>query len=157
MVDLNELKTIELFRALSNKYLQELTRITNRRQYRTNALIYEQGQPATELFIVRKGLVSLRSLESKNNVAIVFEQCEPGDIFGAASLMKARTYTLTAVCLEATELLAIDADKLLMLCEHYFELGYRLMTKVAQLYFDRYEVASVQLGIPVPAPRAATR
>jgi len=48
--------------------------------------------------------------------------------------------------------LIIDADKLLELCEINFELGYRLMKKVAQLYFSRYETAKRELGVPVTSP-----
>jgi hypothetical protein len=68
--------------------------------------------------------------------------------------MKDQIYTLTAVCLEDTELLVIDAGRLSKVCELDFELGYRLMKKVAQLYFDRFEVAKRELGVPVATTKA---
>jgi CRP/FNR family transcriptional regulator, cyclic AMP receptor protein len=155
MVGADELRALDLFSAFSDKQLQELARITTKRAYRSNALIYTQGQPANEIFIIRKGSVSLRSFKSGDEVVLAFELCEPGDFFGAASLMKDKIYTLTALCLEGTETLVIDADKLLTLCEDDFELGFKLMKKVAQLYFDRYEVAREELGIPVATPKVA--
>jgi len=155
MINVNELKAVDVFSAFSDNQLQELVKITKRRTYRTNAPIYKQGQPATELFIIRKGLVSLRGLKSEDKIWVAFDLCEPGDLFGTASLMKSRVYTLTAVCLEETEVLAIDADKLSNLLHIDFELGYMFMNKVAQLYFDRYEAATKELGFPVAASKAA--
>lgn len=151
MVEVSDLKGIDLFSTFSDRQLQQIAKITRKRSHRIHAVVYHKDQPAEEVFVVVKGLVSLRSPETKDQLATAFELCEPGDIFGTASLMKHSLYTLTAVCVEETHLLALDAHKLLKLCEVDFELGYKLMRKVARLYFDRHETAKKELGIPVTA------
>jgi len=155
MVEVSELKGIEFFSTLSDEQLQEVANITSRRSFRANALIYRQGQSAGELFIIEKGLVSLRGLKSEEDLMLAFELCEPGDLFGAASLLKDQTYTLDAVCVENTDVFVIDAHGLSRLCERDFELGYRLMMEIAQLYFDRYEVAKRELGVPMASRKTA--
>jgi CRP-like cAMP-binding protein len=149
MVEISELRVLDLFTSFSDEQLQEIARITSRNAYGANAIIYRQGQPAREIFVIEKGLVSLRGFRSEDDLVMAFDLCEPGELFGAASLMKDRLYTLNAVCLEDTRILTIDTDQLARLCELDTELGYRLMKKVAQLYFDRYEVAKRELGMPV--------
>jgi CRP/FNR family transcriptional regulator, cyclic AMP receptor protein len=149
MVEVSELKALGFFGTLSSKQLQEIADITTRRFYRANAFIYRQGQSAREIFIIAKGLVSLRGVKPGENLALAFELCEPGDLFGAASLLKDQIYTLDALCLENTDVFVVDAHELLRLCELDFELGYRLMKETAQLYFDRYEAAKRELGIPI--------
>jgi CRP-like cAMP-binding protein len=81
---------------------------------------------------------------------------ERGELFGAACFMKPQQYTLTGVCLEDSEVLAIDADKLYDLCEADAEVGFKLMKKVAMLYFERYKNAKRQLFEMVKAPTIVT-
>ncbi|MGV8075403.1 MAG: Crp/Fnr family transcriptional regulator [Syntrophobacteraceae bacterium] len=148
MVELSELKTFGLLITFSNQQLQEIAKIADRKFFRTDASIYVQSQSAKELFLVEKGLVSLRAPKSKDGLMISFALCEPGDLFGASSLLKGEFYTLDAVCLEDTVVLVINAEKLSRLCEADYEFGYNLMKKIARLYLDRYEAARSELGFP---------
>jgi CRP-like cAMP-binding protein len=70
--------------------------------------------------------------------------------------MQPQEYTLTAVCLEDTEVLAIDSDKLAKMCEQDPLLGYRLMLKIAQIYFERYKTAKRNLYGMVHTPAVIT-
>jgi len=100
--------------------------------------------------------VSLRRIEPGDKVGIAFETREPGTLFGAASFMQPQEYTLTAVCLQDTEVLAVDADKLFKLCDKDPLLGYRLMLKIAQIYFERYKTAKKNLYAMVHTPAVIT-
>lgn len=152
MVDLGELKKIEVMSIFSEKQLAEIANITDKKSYKPKDHIYEHGDRAKYMFIVTKGLVSLRQLMPGDEVGIVFEMRERGEFFGAACVMKPQEYTLTAVCMEDTEVLAVDADKLFDLCEADPELGYKFMRKIAQLYFERYKSCKRHLYEMVKAP-----
>jgi CRP-like cAMP-binding protein len=156
MVDIGELKKYEIFAAFSDQQLAVLAKITEKQTFKANAHVYEHGDRAKAMFIVTKGLVSLREMKPGDQVGIAFEMRERGEMFGAACLMKPQQYTLTGVCLEDSEILAIDADKLFDLCEADTAMGYRLMQKVAQLYFERYKVAKRQLHEMVKTPTIIT-
>ena len=127
-----------------------------RKATRIHDHIYERGNAAKHLFVVKKGLVSLRRIDPGDEVGIAFETREPGGLFGAASFMKPQEYTLTAVCLEDTEVMAIDADKLFELCEKDPAVGYQLMLKIAQIYFERYKTAKRSLHDVVRTPTVIT-
>lgn len=152
MVDVSELKKYEVFNLFTEDQLKNLAAIADKKSYKANEHVYEHGDRAKALLMVTKGLVSLRELQPGDQVGIAFEMRESGELFGVASLMKPQQYTLTAVCLEDSEVLGIDADKLAKLCDADTQLACSLMTKVAQIYFDRYKTAKRQLHEIVKAP-----
>ncbi|MEJ2233004.1 MAG: hypothetical protein P8X67_03680, partial [Syntrophobacterales bacterium] len=63
---------------------------------------------------------------------------------------------LTAVCQEDTEVMAIDADKLFELTEKDPAVGYQLMLKISQIYFERYKTAKRSLHEMVRTPTIIT-
>ena len=89
-------------------------------------------------------------------MGIAFETRESGEIFGAAAFMHPQHYTLTAVCIEDSEVMAIHADKLSDLCEKDPAVGYKLILKIAQIYFERYKSAKRNLYEMVRTPTIIT-
>ena len=156
MAEVKELSKFDMFKPFSQSQLEEIAKITQKKTFKRNAHIYERGKRAKELFVVSKGLVSLRRIEPGDKVGIAFETREPGTLFGAASFMQPQEYTLTAVCMENTEVLAIDANKMFKLCEKDPNLGYRMMLKIAQIYFERYKTAKRNLYGMVHTPAVIT-
>ena len=156
MAEVKELAKFDMFKPFSQSQLEEIAKITQKKTFKRNAHIYERGKRAKELFVVSKGLVSLRRIEPGDKVGIAFESREPGTLFGAASFMQPQEYTLTAVCMDNTEVLAIDANKLFKLCEKDPNLGYRMMLKIAQIYFERYKTAKRNLYAMVHTPAVIT-
>jgi len=156
MVEASEMAYLKVFELLSDEQLEKIAKITEKKSYKINEHIYERGSAAKHLFVVRKGLVSLRRIDPGDEVGIAFEMREPGGLFGAASFMEPQEYTLTAICLQYTEVMAIDADKLFELCEKDTAVGYQLMLKIAQIYFERYKIAKRSLHDMVRTPTVIT-
>jgi CRP/FNR family transcriptional regulator len=156
MVEASKLAYLGLFDVLSDEQLKELAEITEKKTYKKHAHVYERGNSAKHLFVVSKGLVSLRRFDPGDEVGIAFETREPGELFGSASFMKPQEYTLTAVCQEDTEVMAIDADKLFELVEKDPAVGYQLMLKISQIYFERYKTAKRSLHEMVRTPTVIT-
>lgn len=145
MVQISDLKQLDFFKMFSPNQLEALGKITEKKTYKANQHVYEHGEPAEYLFVVNKGMVSLKEIKPDDEVGITFEMRKRGEIFGAACLMEPQKYTLTAVCLEDCELLAIDADALSRLCRQDAELDQKFMKKIAQIYFERYKAAKRQI------------
>ena len=156
MVEAIELAKFYLFNLFSEEQLVEFAEISEKKNYKKYDHIYERGDHAKHLFVVNEGLVSLRRIEPGDDVGIGFEMRKSGDLFGAASFMHPQHYTLTAVCLEDTEIIAINAEKLSGLCEKNPAVGYRLMLKIAQVYFERYKSAKRNLYAMVHTPSVIT-
>ena len=156
MVEVTQIAYLKVFDLLSDEQLEEIAKITEKKRYKIHEHIYERGNPAKHLFVVKRGLVSLRRIDPGDEFGIAFETREPGGLFGAASFMKPQEYTLTAICLEDTEVMAIGADKLFELCEKDPAVGYELMLKIAQIYFERYKIAKRSLHDMVRTPTVIT-
>lgn len=156
MVEVIDINQLELFSVFSEDQLDELSKITEAKFFSKGDRIYQKGDRASEMLVVLKGLVSLREINPGDNVGIAFEKRERGEFFGSASFMKPQEYTLTAVCLEDTEVAAIDANQLFELCEADSNLGYKFMKKIAQIYFERYKVAKRQIHEMVKTPTIIT-
>lgn len=152
MVKVSDIKQLELFGVFSDEQLDKISKITEKKSFKKGAHIYQKGDRAKEMFVVLKGLVSLREINPGDQIGVGFESRERGDFFGAACFMKPQEYTLTAVCKENTDVLAVNADKLFQLCGQDPGLGYQWMTKVAQIYFERYKLAKRQIYQMVKEP-----
>ena len=124
--------------------------------FEKGAHVYERGARADHIFVVINGLVSLNRFEPGDKIGIPFEKRERGELFGTACFMKPQKYTLTGVCMEDSEVLAIDADKLLKLCETDPDLGYKFLKEVAKVYFERYKIAKMQIHAMVKTPTIIT-
>ena len=156
MVEINDFKKLDIFNVFSEKQLAELVGITEIKTFKKDAHVYERGKRADHIFVVIKGVVSLIRLEPGEKVGISFEKREKGELFGTACFMKPQEYTLTAVCMSDSEVMAVDAEKLLALCEDDPELGYKFVKEVAKIYFERYKLAKRQIHEMVKAPTIIT-
>jgi CRP-like cAMP-binding protein len=156
MVEVNDFKKLDIFNMFSEKQLAELAEITETKAFKKDAHVYERGKRADHIFVVINGLISLNRFEPGEKIGISFEKREKGELFGTACFMKPQEYTLTAVCVSDSEVMAIDANKLLNLCEDDPELGYKFVKEVAKIYFERYKLAKRQIHEMVKAPTIIT-
>lgn len=156
MIEGIDLRKCQVLDSLSDKHLSELAKGAEKRVYRRQTHVYDRGERATHVFFVIKGLVSLRDIGPGDVVGISYETCDPGKLFGAASLLRAPEYPIAAVCLEDSEVMAIESDRLFDLCRNDPRLGYNVMFSVAQLYFERYKIAKRQVYEMVRTPTLIT-
>jgi CRP-like cAMP-binding protein len=106
--------------------------------------VYQKGEPATFVFIVLKGQVTLR-LPGKGSVSILIDELTEGDIFGSCVSFALDSYTLTAQCTEDCELLRIHASVLKDLLDQDPRMGYAIQSKISEIYFRRYVEATNKL------------
>jgi len=113
-------------------------------QFPTGAVIYQQNSPAQKMYIILEGMVSLDDVVD-NFTFISYERRGPKSIIGTASLIGQKLYSLTATCLEPTQVIAIDVPRLENLYEQDAEIGFKVMAEVAFIFFQRYERAKTRL------------
>lgn len=134
----NFLKQADIFFQLTPTQLEMIANIGQERSYGAREVIVEEGSTSKELYIVIQGeadvLVNpalVGGPESpKREVTIA--TLRRGQSFGEVALVDEglRSATVRAAQ-KGTRLLVIPRDKLLMLCETYPQLGYRLMYNLA--------------------------
>lgn len=156
MVDLSTLNKLDFFSVFSSAQLERLSTICQSKLFKAGDYIYRKDDSASELFVVIEGMVSLRAIDPETEVGIAYEERRHGEFFGPASFMTSRIYSLTAVCITNTVVLAIDAEKLSHLCDEYPSLGYKFMKEIAEIYFERYITTKRQICQMVNTPTIIT-
>lgn len=156
MTKVGDFNKFDFFNAFSEKQLAEIAKITETKTFKKGSEIYKEGDRANHIFMVSKGWVSLRKIDPERDLGISFENREKGELFGTACFMKPQEYTLNAICMEDSEVMAIDADKLFDLFQKDYQIGYLFLREIAKVYFERYKGVKRQLYEMVKAPTIIT-
>ena len=115
--------------------------------------IYYMGAPATHLYILLHGQVTLR-LPGREGVSLLIDQVAEGAMFGSCVCLDLDAYSLTAQCVTDVQLLRIEARIVKRLMEQDLPMGYALQTQISKIYFKRYvdtmkKLQSIVMSIPL--------
>lgn len=107
-----------------------------KRSYGKGEVIYRAGSPAETMGLVLSGSVSIQSDDVWGNRSIL-GSAEPGDVFGETyACVPGETMMVNAVAVEKSEVLLLNAAKLLktcpQACQHHVALIRNLLTISAQ-------------------------
>jgi CRP/FNR family transcriptional regulator, cyclic AMP receptor protein len=133
----NVLKQADIFDELTNTQLELIGSICTERLYQAGDVIFEENTPGDELYIIANGEVEIHvdpSLVNKESTAgpHVVATLRRGQSFGEVALVDQGLRSAGARCsAQDTRLIVIPRDKLMLLCDTYAQLGYRLMRNLA--------------------------
>ena len=109
-------------------------------QFKKNQKIVMQGDVSRDLYLLKSGCVRvLGSVELEDNRKIQPGVCDmsSGDIFGELSLFDQQPRSASIMCLEDSEVIVIDGDKLMGFLEENSDIGFRFMNEVMQMMVKR--------------------
>jgi CRP/FNR family cyclic AMP-dependent transcriptional regulator len=111
MVDDQLLAEVDLFRSLSDEARAEVATTAESRQLRRGHVLFDEGDTATELFIVESGRIAIanRSADGRESV---FALMESGDVFGEMPLFDGLGRSAEARALEASVVVAVPYQPL---------------------------------------------
>jgi len=142
MVSIEDLRTCELFPALSDRELEQIARIARQEEYQAGDRICAEREVADRLFILKSGRaqvrVRLRSGLEPNGDATL-ELVEPGRIFGWSSLVKQRRFTGSVWALEPVAAIVIQGDELMTLFDRNTHIGFVVMKHLAEVVASRLQ------------------
>lgn len=106
MIDRSLLAGVALFEGLRDEAIGAVAEAGASRHLERGDLLFRQGEPADELFVVRSGRLAIatRSIDGRESMVALMEA---GDLFGEMSLFDGRGRSADARALEASEVLAI--------------------------------------------------
>jgi CRP/FNR family cyclic AMP-dependent transcriptional regulator len=141
-----------LFRELSSEHLELLSPLFIPCDFSTDAILFEQGDPAEYLFAVVSGEVVV-NFKPDDGPNIVVARVQPGSIVGWSAALGSRRYTSSAMCTLDTQLLRVRGDDLRRLCLQHPETGTvfldRLATVIAERLHSTHDLvlSLLQLGL----------
>jgi CRP-like cAMP-binding protein len=134
----NFLRQSDIFYQFTPTQLELVANICQEGIYQKDDLIFRENSSSKELYIIVQGevdifvdpsLVGTASAEMENTVIATLRR---GQNFGEVALVDEGLRSASACATQnETRLLIIPRDKLIMLCDTYPQLGYRLMYNLA--------------------------
>jgi CRP-like cAMP-binding protein len=147
MTTVDDFENLSFFDGLTAADRESLVAISERRSYAAGATIFAEGDGPGSLRVLVSGLVSLRQkLKGASGDAQMAAVSEPGSIFGIAALVgEEHLYPHSAVALEATEVIEIEADRLLELFDADPAAGVRILLRFSQYMAAKLSAAREQI------------
>ena len=133
----NFLKQSDIFYQFTPTQLELVANLCQEVVFNAGDIIFRENSASTELYVIAQGEVDIlinsgiagTSIESLDEPVARLRR---GQSFGEVALVDEGLRSATARATQRdTRLLVIPRDKLIMLCETYPQLGYRLMNNLA--------------------------
>lgn len=131
------LRQADIFYDLTLTQLELIASICVERSYNAGDLVFEENSSGSDLYVIAEGAVDIQinpSLVGKDDRSAPYSvaHLRRGQSFGEVALVDEGLRSAGAVAAEDnTVLLAIPRDKLMMICNAYSQLGYRVMRNLA--------------------------
>jgi len=132
---LNRLKSllvqIRHFRGLPTEIQEKLAAIARPRHFKTNQVIYVEGEPAQFVFLIENGWVkATRMSHDGREQALLF--LHAGEVFGDIAVFTDTPYIGTVTALEAVDLWVMPADEILKLTRLYPDLAMAIIRRFGE-------------------------
>ena len=136
----NILKRTDIFYDLTPVHLEMISAICEEKNARAGQVIFEENSPGNELYVIVRGEVEILldpnlvggATPRRGTGPVTISTMRDGQTFGEIALVDQGVRSASARCAtDNVRLLVIPRQKLLMLCQTYPELGYRVMRNMA--------------------------
>jgi CRP/FNR family cyclic AMP-dependent transcriptional regulator len=131
------LREADIFYELTNTQLELVASICQEKTYQEGALVFGENTTGDELYVIADGEVDIEvdpALIGREDAGgpQAIATLRRGQSFGEVALVDQGVRSAAARCTRhGTRLLIIPRDKLMLLCDTYPQLGYRLMRNLA--------------------------
>lgn len=132
---INFLKQSDIFYQFTPTQLELVANLSSESVFDKDEIIFQENSSSNELLVIAEGEVNIlidqggsEEPASKTSIAIL----RRGQCFGEVALVDEGLRSATAIAVQKdTRLIVIPREKLILLCETYPNLGYRLMFNLA--------------------------
>ena len=110
------------------------------RSYKKASIVFCEGEPGNELFIIQKGSVKIIKVTDENEVLLAV--LKTGDIFGEMALLESKPRAASAVAFEDCQLMAVNKENF----EHMIQTQPQLIARLTTLLSERIWLIYRQLA-----------
>jgi CRP/FNR family cyclic AMP-dependent transcriptional regulator len=139
MARIDILQQVDIFEDLSDKQLEQITRMCEENSYDIGEVIFRENTASNELYIIVDGLIDIQvdprtlGIESINIPGpTTIATLRRGQVFGEVALVDQGLRSASArTAAPNTRLLVVSRDDFINLCEQDFQIGYIVMRNIA--------------------------
>lgn len=134
---INSLKQTDIFYQFTQTQLELVANLCQEKSFGPGEVIFEENSSSKELYIIAQGevdiLVNPGIVSTKGSTEkVVITVMRRGQSFGEIAMVDEGLRSATAQARsKGATLLVVPRNKMIMLCETYPQLGYRLMNNLA--------------------------
>ena len=127
----------DIFDELTSTQLELVSSICDERHYQAGDVIFEENTVGNEMYVISSGEVEIQvdpALIGSENTqgSFTIATFRRGQVFGEVALVDEGLRSASAHCSHNdTHLVVIPRDRLMLLCDQYPTLGYKLMRNLA--------------------------
>jgi CRP-like cAMP-binding protein len=132
------LSLTEMFDNLSSTQLELVASICDSQSYNKNQIVFRENDSSDELYVIGRGAVEILvnpgfvDAEEEIYESIVIAELRQGQVVGEVALVDQGMRSATArIAQDGTWLLQMPRKRLMLLCDTYPELGYKIMKNLA--------------------------
>lgn len=140
----DELKQHHFFDGLDEENLNFIAACGKHEHFKTGARLAQEGDPADQFFILRKGVVTIDIHAPAGGVRTLVTLHE-GDVVGWSWLFPPYRWQFDVVARGEVSVTSLDGRCLREKCENDTGLGFELMRRFARVMIDRLLAARLQL------------
>jgi CRP-like cAMP-binding protein len=118
------------------------------RTYQKDDMIFSEGEPAGEIFIIRSGLVKITRVSKNGEILLAI--LKVGDIFGEMALLESKPRGASALAYEKCELMVVNRANFDEMIKTQPQLITKLTTMLAERIWISYrQLANAQINDPL--------
>lgn len=142
---LNEsIRNYAFFDGMHPEHLALLSEGARTCQYKAGELLFRQGDPASELYLIESGRIVLEAQGALHGTPPL-QSLGAGEVVGWSWLFPPFVWHFQARAAEPTKTIVLNGAHLLVSAELDHDFGYELMKRVAQVVIRRLQAARKQL------------
>jgi CRP-like cAMP-binding protein len=132
------------FAGMEKRHLEVLTGCASNTLFQEGQIIFHEGEPANEFYLIREGRVALE-IHAAGVGTVTIQTLNAGDILGWSWLVPPYRWHFDARAVEPTRAIALDGECLRHKCEQDHDLGYELLKRFAEIITQRLQATRLQL------------
>ena len=135
------LMKIPVFQDLNPRALKKIKCILHQREYKTNEIIFSQGDVGLGMYIIERGSVEIVCDPERHILA----ELQDGDFFGELALLDESPRSASAITKTPCRMLCFFKPELLDLLDRDPKLGSRILFKLAWTIGERLKITNQQV------------
>ena len=140
-----ELLKIPWFQELKPEHVERFAEISHIREVKAGETLFREGDKEDYMYVVLEGRVALNIFVPHRGKVRIYT-LESWEVFGWSSVTPVvRQRTAGATAVRDGRVIAIDAEKLRQACDQDHDLGYLVMSRLANIVASRLLVTRLQL------------
>jgi CRP/FNR family cyclic AMP-dependent transcriptional regulator len=139
-----ELSQVPIFRGLDEMQLEFLDPFVELCHFSKGQVIFEQGQAATFMYILRLGEVIIQ-YKPYDAPLLTVTRIEPGGVFGWSAALGRVEYTSGAIAEVNSEAYQLRGEGLSRICAQYPETGVIILGRLASVIAERLQSTHAQI------------